>query len=392
MDQELLHLTLVCALLILPKALQRLRIPSQLTSFVMGLLVVLMHPIAGSGLVQSAAVLGISSLFLHAGLEVDFDHLRREFVRLGTFAVLRLASIAGLAWLIAHYLSMAWQPATLLAMAVLTSSTGFILDSLHRFVIADKEQAAIANEAIVGELLALALMFFVLQATDGVRLAVSVAAMAGLIVAVPVLYVALARWVVPYAPGSEFSLLVTVALAAAIATERLGVEFLLGAFIAGVTATVLRHRRPALLPDSTLHGVKLFSTFFMPFYFFRNGAQVPTSAITLAAAGVGLLLCLAIPLRFGATWVRRRLSGDDAAASAQVAIALSPTLIFTLVLAYILRARYALSDALLGGLLLYAFVNTLLPSLLLRVGIEDEETEGEGKKAAEEAKTPRPSA
>ena len=42
------------------------------------------------------------------------------------------------------------------------------------------------------------------------------------------------------------------------------------------------------------------------------------------------------------------------------------TLIFTLVLATILRESGAIPDALFGGLLLYAGLNTLLPSFLLR--------------------------
>ena len=50
----------------------------------------------------------------------------------------------------------------------------------------------------------------------------------------------------------------------------------------------------------------------------------------------------------------------------RVVAALTPTLIFTLVLATILRGRDAISDAQFGGLLLYAGLNTLLPSFVLR--------------------------
>jgi hypothetical protein len=48
-----------------------------------------------------------------------------------------------------------------------------------------------------------------------------------------------------------------------------------------------------------------------------------------------------------------------------VAAALAPTLI-TLVLATILNERGAISGALFGGLLLYAALNTMLPSFVLR--------------------------
>lgn len=49
----------------------------------------------------------------------------------------------------------------------------------------------------------------------------------------------------------------------------------------------------------------------------------------------------------------------------RVAIALSPTLIFTLVLATILRERVGLTETWYGALLVYAALTTLLPSLIL---------------------------
>ena len=59
-------------------------------------------------------------------------------------------------------------------------------------------------------------------------------AMLALMVGLPLLFLALGRWVAPHAPGSEFSLLVMVGLVAAFATYKLGVYYLVGAFIAGV--------------------------------------------------------------------------------------------------------------------------------------------------------------
>lgn len=55
-------------------------------------------------------------------------------------------------------------------------------------------------------------------------------------------------------------------------------------------------------------------------------------------------------------------------------MSLLPTLIFTLVLAQLLHEPFHIPDALYGGLLVYAFVNMLLPSLLPRVGVADDTT------------------
>ncbi|HHW4682691.1 MAG TPA: cation:proton antiporter, partial [Xylella sp.] len=59
--------------------------------------------------------------------------------------------------------------------------------------------------------------------------------------------------------------------------------------------------------------------------------------------------------------------GEDFRSSLRVSLALVPTLIFTLVLAGILRDRFAISEVLFGALLLYAAFTTLLPSLIFRL-------------------------
>jgi Kef-type K+ transport system membrane component KefB len=71
-------------------------------------------------------------------------------------------------------------------------------------------------------------------------------------------------------------------------------------------------------------------------------------------------------LRIGGVWLQRRfIKGESARGSLRVATALSPTLIFTLVLATIMRERFDIPDALYGGLLIYAAISTWLPSLVL---------------------------
>lgn len=54
----------------------------------------------------------------------------------------------------------------------------------------------------------------------------------------------------------------------------------------------------------------------------------------------------------------------------RVATALMPTLIFTLVIATILRERFQIADALYGALLFYAGISTILPSLVLAKSVD----------------------
>ena len=78
------------------------------------------------------------------------------------------------------------------------------------------------------------------------------------------------------------------------------------------------------------------------------------------------LFLVFLPVRIGANWLHRRLTpGGTAKGSLRVATALTPTLVFTLVLATILRERFQVADALYGALLIYAGISTLLPSLML---------------------------
>ncbi len=374
MNRELAYLLLICALMLVPGILQRIRVPPPLTCFLIGVGLILAVPGAHhhDDAVRLLAALGISTLFLYAGLEVDVATLRQAVGPLSIYLLTRALSIAAVALLAEYCLDLHWQDATLLALALLTSSTGFIIDSLDRFGLEAEERFWVTNNAISGELLALAIMFVVLKATDPMGLATATLALGLTLAALPLLMMALARWVLPHAPGSAFSLLVMIGFAAAFVTDKLGVEYLLGAFLAGLVARLLVGRVPQLASEDNQHAVKLFASFFLPFYFFSRGANAPAEALGLQALGIGVALTVVLlPLRAFTIWAKRRLLGiGDTRSSLRVAAALTPTLIFTLVLATILRERGAIPDALFGGLLFYAGLNTLLPSFVLHAAFD----------------------
>ncbi|MBL0143538.1 MAG: cation:proton antiporter [Betaproteobacteria bacterium] len=368
MDPEILVLALICGLLVVPRALQRFRIPAPLTCVALGI----GASIAASEFREDVtltllATLGISSLFLFAGIEIDLKGLWKGKGMLAGHLAIRVASVTTVAWAGVEYLGLGWPEATLLAIALLTPSTGFILESLSRLGLTEEERFWVSNKAISAELVALAVLFGVLQSTSLERLGTASAALAALIVLLPFAYLLLGRLVVPHAPGSEFSLLVMVGLVAAYVTKLLGAYYLVGAFLAGLTARLLRRRMPALSSAANEHAVKVFASFFIPFYFFASGMHVPAEALTWDALGIGLAIsAIILPLRVGTVWLHRRLFlRESPESSRRVAVALMPTLIFTLVLAAILRERYGIDDALFGGLLVYAAVSTALPSLLL---------------------------
>jgi hypothetical protein len=52
---------------------------------------------------------------------------------------------------------------------------------------------------------------------------------------------------------------------------------------------------------------------------------------------------------------------------ARIGLSIVPTLVFTLVIAEILRDRFGVPQAVFGGLIVYTLSNTLLPGFILRL-------------------------
>ena len=180
------------------------------------------------------ATLGIASLFLFAGLEVDLSEIRKNALRLSGHLAVRSLVLALSSWLIMRYLHLDWQSAALVSLALFTPSTGFILDSLPQSGLTESEQSEVTLNAIAGEILALVLLFFVSQAGSTQTLLVSGGALVLLIALTPFVFLLLGRFVVPYAPGSEFSLLLMVGLICSVITKALGVYYLVGRICRGL--------------------------------------------------------------------------------------------------------------------------------------------------------------
>ncbi len=376
---QIVFLGVIFILLVVPRALQRFRLPAPLTCFGLGMgTALLVADYSTDPTLSLLSVLGISSLFLFAGLEVDIFELKKHAWALFKHLFIRCVVLAASTWIGIEYFHFTWQVAGLIALAIFTPSTGFILESLANIDITENEEFWVKTKAIVGELLALLLLFVVLKSDSYQALLNASGVLLLIAFGLPLLLIVLGRLIIPYAPGSEFSLLVMVGLVAAYLTKQIGVYYLVGAFLTGLAARLLHVKMPTLASDKNLHAIELFASFFVPFYFFYSGMKVPEGAIQLQALWIGLTITAAVlPLRIGLIVFQRRfLHGDDIKSSFYVAIALAPTLIFTLVIASILHERYGISDALFGGLLIYAALSTILPSFVLSrpvvLDVEDE--------------------
>ena len=364
---DLGFIVLLFVLFVIPRALQRFRIPAAITSLVLGALAVNLGWVEESLALRLMSTFGIVALFLFAGLEIDGRELRQGARTLVQHVTLWSLMLAGVAWAVVEVFDIPLRPALLVGLALVTPSTGFILSSLAGFGLRPDEQFAVKSKAIGSELIALAILFFVLQTESAERFAFAVAALAGIVVVIPYAFRAFAANVAPYAPRSEFAFLLMVAVLCAWATRRLGVYYLVGAFIVGVAAQRFRERMPAMSSEKMIDALEAFGSVFIPFYFFGAGMHIHGEQLSLPALGLGVaMLLVLVPLRVAVTALHRTLGLRETLADARrIGVALVPTLVFTLVLVEILRTQYGTNEMLLGALVLYTVLNTLLPSVLL---------------------------
>ncbi len=367
---ELSYVALLFGLFVLPRFLQRYRIPSAITSLGLGAALAMgFGRFVHDPTVELLSTFGIVALFLFAGLDADVDELRREGRVLLEHLLIRLLLLGLVAWLVSLALGLSARPAVLVGLALLTPSAGFILESLDRLSVSERERFWIRSKAIASELVALGVLFVTLQSTSATTLGGSALALVLMIVLLPVLFEAFARRIVPHAPKSEFAFLVMLAVVCAYATRELGVYYLVGAFVVGMAAQAFRERLPALASEKMLDAVESFASLFVPFYFLHAGLSLRREDFGLDAlvTGAVFLLC-ALPLRVAVTACHRRLRlGETFRGGFRVSVALLPSLVFTLVLAEILRERFAVPRAVFGGLIVYAVVNTIIPGLLLKL-------------------------
>lgn len=371
--QPMIYLGLLLGILVVPKALQRFRIPGPITCLFFGIGISLWGgDYHHDKTLALLSVFGIASLFLFAGLEVSLSDLVKHKWPIVTHLLMTLLIVIVCALLSMQFFALSWQAATLVALALFIPSTGFILDSLSQFGLNDSERFWVTLKAITSELLALALMFVALQSDSVGNLMLSSGIMLAMVFAMPFLFLLFGRIVLPYAPGSEFTFLVLMGVIAASITKELGVYYLVGAFLAGFLARQLHERMPSLVTDSMMHSIKLFASFFLPFYFFHGGIGVPVEALSWKALLLGVgITAVVLPVRGLIVWGQRRVMFNETfRSSLHVSITLMPTLIFTLVLAGILRERFAIEDTLYGALLVYAVLTTILPSFLLPKAID----------------------
>ncbi len=368
MTHDLEYLAVFSLVLILPKILMRFKIPSGITALMIGVILTSLDPTLRSDtLFRFLSQIGITSLFLFAGLEVEFEELKRDKIYLTKFLTKSLIILFIIAFGISKYFALPFQESFIYSLGIFTPSAGFILNSLSSFEMGGDQEYWIKSKAISKELIAIILLFFALQGGDLKSLLISSAFFVFLFLILPVLFKLFFKFVSPYAPNSEVPFLVVLSLIAGVLSKEMGAYYLVGAFVVGLVGGRFKREIFKEGEENMLHSLSSFFKTFLPFYFFYAGLGIYFNEITMEALRIGgIMILIFIPLRLLVIGSSMKFFMDKVKKDPyKISLSLMPTLIFGLVIAGILRERGGLPPVMIYALLIYTLLNSIIPSLVL---------------------------
>ncbi len=363
-NQEITYLILFSAVLFLPKLMRRFRLPSGITCIILGFLSsYFWNDFQEDQLLLLLSRLGITSLFLFAGMEVDIEELKRHGPSLRKHLSVDLLIIVFIGAFCSYFFHLSWQIGFILALGLLTPSTGFILESIKDFKISEGQRYWISSKSISEEILAVMVLFFALQSDDFEQLGISLVVLIVLLIALPLIFKGFVRFVAPYAPKSEVAFLVLLALICGVVTKKIGTYYLVGAFIVGIIARRFKHFSGKVEGVDIFTNLSVFFGIFIPFYFFKAGLSLSGNIFSKEGILLGFgFSAIIIPIRYSAIYYsQKNFIKEKVEKPWKVGISMMPTLIFGLVIASILKNRFGLSSDLVSGLFIYTIITSILP-------------------------------
>lgn len=363
---DLEYLAIFSLVLILPKIIQRLKIPSGITALCIGIGISILDPaLKNDQLFRFLSQIGITSLFLFAGLEVDYDELKEDRVYLSKYLVKFSAALVVITFLVMKGFDLSLQNSFILSLGIFTPSAGFILNSLHSFDISEDQEYWVRSKAISKEVLSIVFLFLALQGSDPKRLLISFSFFVGLFLILPFIFNLFFKFISPYAPNSEIPFLITLSLISGILSKELGAYYLIGAFIVGLVGSRFKRKIFKEGEEVLFRSLSGFFSVFLPFYFFKAGLGLSIENFTLKAAGIGAAIAIIfVPLRiFLINYSLKTFISEFRMNIYKISLSLMPTLVFGLVIANILLERNTVRPPIIYGLIVYTLLTSLLPTV-----------------------------
>jgi len=362
---EIQYLIIFSSVLILPKIIQRFKVPVGITCLMLGVLTTTLYPeLRHDQLLLLLSRLGITSLFLFAGMEVKVEELKENKRPLLKHLGVALGIIFVISMALQYYFDISLRMAIILSLGLLTPSTGFILNSLSSYKLSKSQKYWISSKSISEEMMAVLILFFAMQSDDMKNLAISIAVLFVLLFGLPTIFKLFIRYIAPYAPKSEVAFLIILALLCGVITKKIGTYYLVGAFIVGIVAGRFKHFMVEKEENNIFSSLSVFFGIFIPFYFYKTGLNLSLDIITKEGIIIGAFLCLyLIPMRFYITnYTTINFLGKDIYSPWKISLSLMPNLIFGLVISTILLEKYQVSPTIITGLFVYTITTSLLPA------------------------------
>ncbi len=373
--QDLVYLLLFAIVQIVPKLFQRVKIPTGITALFIGAIAIYFQPtLIDDSLFRFLAQIGITSLFVFAGLEVDFKDLDKDKTYLVKYLLSSIVIIIGIASSVYYFFKIPFQEAFILALGIFTPSAGFIINSINSFDLSTNQEYWVKSKAISKEIVAILLLFVALQSDNITKLLISSFFFAILFFVLPYFFRFFFKFISPYAPDSELPFLVVLSLVAGVASKELGAYYLVGAFAVGIVGSQFKNKIFKKDQEEIFLNLESFFNVFLPFYFFYAGLKVVFSEISLKALAVAIAFTLIfVPIRI--LLIRVFLGGlqrKRKESRFNISLSLMPTLVFGLVIVSILKERGILPSYLLYALIIYTVLTSLLPSVVFSLRSKNE--------------------
>jgi len=367
LSQDLIYLALFSLVLIFPKMLLRFKIPSGITALLIGCVAAYFDPdLKSDQLFRFLSQIGITSLFVFAGLEVEWEELKEDKKYFAGYIVFWTIALMIIAFGFFKLLKFPFQEALIYSLGIFTPSAGFIINSLHSFKVNQDQEYWIKSKAISKEITAILLLFLALQSGNLKSLGLSVLFYAGLFIILPWIFKYFFKFISPYAPNLEVPFLVVLSLISGVISKELGAYYLVGAFAVGLIASKFKKQIFKDDEESFFGSLSSFFNVFLPFYFFFAGLKIKVGDLTLEPLTSALILfVIFVPLRI---WIIRvsvkRIKDDIDRNSYSISLSLMPTLIFGLVIAGILKDRGILDQKYIFSLIIYTLLTSILPVII----------------------------
>lgn len=370
-------LIILVVLFFIPKAIYAIRkIPYAITEVLLGTILALALPFFFyiDDALKVLSAIGIITIFISGGMEADLDFIIKKKATLFEILMIQTIIVVILALLFNVFFDITKQISILIALALATPSAGYVFSFLKSTSMSRKDKHNVQSIVVSLEILNILLLLIMLNLGNTWIIIIKLSVVIALVLLLPVILNFLYKNIFKKIIGIEFGLIFVIALLSAFATDYLGVHFIIGAFVAGIVSIKFLDRiKEERFINSKKHsniiqGFTFFAAIFAPFYFFTTGLMLNREILNLKTGLIAISAVIIISfLRYTAFYIySRHVLKEKRNSAIKSAIIHLPTLVFTFVIAEILRDKFNIEPVIFGALLIYGILTSIIPMFFMK--------------------------